>query len=46
MVAVVTPPPQLKAAPGVVDDAVKTSLAVVQFKTTGAAILELGVVIF
>ena len=46
MVAVVIPPPQLKVAPPVVEDAVSTSLVTVQFKTTGAATLELGGVIF
>ena len=44
--AVVLPPPQLKVAPPVVDEAVRVSLVVVQFKTTGAAILALGAVIF
>ena len=45
-VAVVIPPPQLKVAPPVVDEAVRVSLVVVQFKTTGAAMLALGAVIF
>ena len=46
LVVVVTPPPQLKVAPPVEEDAVNTSLVVVQFKTTGAATPALGVVIF
>ena len=46
MLAVVIPPPQLKVAPVVVDDAVRTSLVVVQFRTTGAAILAFGVIMF
>ena len=45
-VAVVIPPPQLKVAPPVVEDAVNTSLVTVQFKTTGAATLAFGAVIF
>ena len=45
-VAVVIPPPQLKVAPPVVEDAVITSLVTVQFKTTGAATLAFGVVMF
>ena len=44
--AVVTPPPQLKVAPPVVDEAARTSLVVVQVKTAGAAILALGEVMF
>ena len=45
-VAVVTPPPQLKVAPPVVDEAVKVSLVVLQVKTTGALTLALGDVVF
>ena len=41
-VAVVTPPPQLKVAPPVVDDAVNVTLAFVQVNDAGAAILALG----
>ena len=44
--AVVTPPPQLKVAPLVVDEAVKVSVVVVQVKAAGAAILALGATIF
>ena len=46
MVAVVTPPPQLKVAPLVVDAAVKVSLVVVHVKVAGAAILALGATVF
>ena len=46
LVAVVTPPPQLKVAPPVVDDALNISLRVVQFNTVGAATLALGAVRF
>jgi hypothetical protein len=46
LVAVVTPPPQLKVAPPVVEDAVSVSLVVEQVKTPGAAILAFGVAIF
>ena len=42
----VTPPPQLNVAPVVVDEAVNVSFSVVQFKTTGAAMLEFGAVMF
>ena len=45
-VAVVTPPPQLKLAPPVLDDAVKVSLVFVQVNTVGVAILAFGVVMF
>ena len=44
--AVVTPPPQLKVAPPVVEDAVKVSLVVTQVNTVGAATLAFGTVIF
>jgi len=40
------PPPQLNVAPVVVEEAVNVSEVVTQVKTTGAAILALGVVIF
>ena len=46
LVVVVLPPPQLKVAPPVVDEAVKTSLVVEHVKATGAAILAFGAVIF
>ena len=46
LVAVVIPPPQLKVAPPVVEEAVNTSLITVQFKTTGEATLALGGVMF
>ena len=42
----VLPPPQLNVAPPVVDDAVSVSLTVVQVKTTGAAMLAFGAVLF
>lgn len=42
----VIPPPQLKVAPPVVDDAVSVSLIVEQVKTTGADIPALGTVVF
>ena len=45
-VAVVTPPPQLKVAPPVVDDAVNVSAVVVQVSAIGAATLAFGTVIF
>ena len=45
-VVVVLPPPQLKVAPPVVEDAVKFSFNVVQVKTTGAAMLAFGAVMF
>ena len=44
--AVVVPPPQLKVAPVVVDEAVNISLMFVQVKTDGDAILMLGAVMF
>ena len=44
--AVVTPPPQLKVAPPVVEDAVNVSLVVLQVKTTGALTPALGSVVF
>ena len=44
--AVVTPPPQLKVAPPVVEEAVKVSLVVLQVKTAGALTLALGTVVF
>lgn len=44
--AVVIPPPQLKAAPAVVDVAVNTSLVVVQLKGTGVMIPASGVLTF
>ena len=44
-VAVVTPPPQLKVAPPVVDDAVSVTLGLAQVKEAGAAILALGAVL-
>ena len=40
------PPPQLNVAPPVVDEAVKVTLVVAQFKTAGAAMLAFGAVIF
>ena len=43
---VVTPPPQLKVAPPVVDEAVKFSEVNEHVKTEGAAILALGAVVF
>ena len=43
---VVIPAPQLNVAPPVVDEAVNTSLGLVQVKTVGAATLALGAVIF
>ena len=46
LVVVVFPPPQLKVAPPVVEEAVNVSLIVVQVKTLGAAILALGAVVF
>ena len=45
-VVVVTPPPQLKVAPPVVDEAVKFSEVNEHVKTEGAAILALGAVVF
>ena len=45
-VAVVIPPPQLKVAPPVLDDAVKVSLVFVQVRIAGAAMLTFGAVIF
>ena len=45
-VVVVIPPPQLKVAPPVVEDAVNVSLVVEQVKTTGADTLALGAAIF
>ena len=42
LVAVVTPPPQLKVAPVVVDEAVKGTDNVVQVSCAGVAILTLG----
>ena len=44
--AVVTPAPQLKVAPPVVEEAVSVSLKVAQVNVTGAAILALGTAIF
>ena len=44
--AVVTPPPQLKVAPPVVEDAVNISLVALQVKTTGTLTLALGGVVF
>ena len=46
LVEVVIPPPQLKAAPPVLDDAVRDSLVLVQVNTAGGAILAFGAVIF
>ena len=46
LVAVVTPPPQLKMAPTVVDEAVSVSLNVVQVKVVGAAMLAFGTAVF
>ncbi len=46
LVEVVIPPPQLYVAPLVVEEAVKTSLVMVQLKTSGVAILTLGAVVF
>ena len=46
LVVVVLPPPQLKVAPRVVDEAVKVSVVLVQVKTVGAPMLALGAVIF
>ena len=40
--AVVIPPPQLKVAPVVVDEAESVSLVIVQVKTTGGAMAALG----
>ena len=45
-VAVVIPPPQLKVAPPVVDDAVNVSLVLVQVRIAGAAMLALGMAVF
>ncbi len=45
-VAVVIPPPQLKVAPPVVEEAVNVSPVFVQVKTDGAATLALGAVMF
>ena len=44
--AVITPPPQLKVAPPVVEEAVSVSLVVVQVKAVGAAMLALGMTMF
>ena len=44
--AVVTPPPQLKVTPPVVEEAVKTWLVVVQVNTVGVVILRFGAAIF
>ena len=46
LVAVVTPPPQLKVALLVVDEAVRVSLVVVQVNVTGAAMLAFGATMF
>ena len=46
LVAVVTPAPQLKVAPPVVDEAVNVSLVTEQVKIEGGAILALGTVMF
>ena len=46
LVEEVTPPPQLKVAPGVVEEAVDTSEVTAQVKITGGAILILGGVMF
>jgi hypothetical protein len=46
LVAVVMPPPQLNVAPPVVDVALSVSLVLVQVKTVGGLMAELGVVIF
>lgn len=46
LLTVVTPPPQLKVAPVVVEEAVSVSVVVVQVKVTGAAMAELGGVVF
>jgi hypothetical protein len=43
-VAEVFPPPQLKVAPAVVEDAFKVIAAVVQVKVAGGAILAFGTV--
>ena len=45
-VVVVIPPPQLKVAPTVVEDAVIVSLVTAHVKTPGAAILAFGAVLF
>ena len=42
----VFPPPQLKVAPPVGEDAVNAWLTIVQVRTTGAATLALGAVMF
>ena len=44
--AVVIPPPQLKVAPPVVEDAVNVSEVVLQVKTTGADMPAFGTAIF
>ena len=46
LVGVVTPPPQLKVAPPVVDEAVNVSLGDEQVKTVGDDMLALGTAIF
>jgi len=46
LVAVVIPPPQLKVAPPVVEVAARVSLVLVQVKTVGGLIPELGAVMF
>ena len=46
LVAVVTPPPQLNAAPVTGDEAVSAALIVAQVKVAGAAMLTPGVVMF
>ena len=45
-VLVVTPPPQLNVAEGVLDDAVSVTVVTAHVRGAGAAMLTLGVVIF
>ena len=46
LVAVVFPPPQLKEAPMVVEEAIRLSLRLLQVRTACAAIAALGATIF
>ena len=46
LVAVFTPPPQLKVSPPVVEEAVRVSLVVTQVSVVGAAILAFGTTTF
>ena len=46
LVAVVTPPPQSKVAPAVVEDALNVWLVLVQVNMPGAAMLAFGALIF